>query len=69
MVGSRVSLEVGFGCGLFRDCGFYPCPLAGYLGGWVDLILMRITDTMLSLPPLMMAHPLSPLSWGPARRP
>ena len=28
---------------------------AGYAGGWVDTIIMRVTDTFLALPPLVLA--------------
>lgn len=28
---------------------------AGYLGGWVDTVIMRVTDTFLALPPLVLA--------------
>jgi len=28
---------------------------AGYLGGWVEFVLMRITDVFLSIPPLVLA--------------
>jgi peptide/nickel transport system permease protein len=49
--GARTSLFVGFssmliGVGLGTIIG----SLAGFLGGWVDNILMRIVDVMLSLP-------------------
>lgn len=29
--------------------------MAGYLGGWADTIIMRITDVFLSIPPLVLA--------------
>lgn len=29
--------------------------LAGYFGGWVDFVLMRITEVFLSIPPLVLA--------------
>ena len=29
--------------------------LAGYLGGWVEYLLMRLTDVFLSIPPLVLA--------------
>ena len=29
--------------------------VAGYLGGWVDYVLMRLTDIFLSIPPLVLA--------------
>ncbi len=56
LVGTRISLEVGFVVVVIS--GFMGCAialLAGYLGGWIDMLLMRLTDTMLSLPPLMIA--------------
>ena len=56
LVGTRISLEVGFIVVVIS--GIMGCTialLAGYLGGWVDMLLGRLTDTMLSLPPLMIA--------------
>ncbi|GGN20921.1 ABC transporter permease [Halarchaeum nitratireducens] len=29
--------------------------VAGYTGGWVDTVIMRVTDTFLALPPLVLA--------------
>jgi len=54
--GTRISLEVGIiTVALGGLIGTLVAILAGYLGGWVDIILMRLTDTMLSLPYLMIA--------------
>lgn len=33
--------------------------VAGYYGGWVETVIMRFTDMMLSLPPLVMALSIS----------
>ncbi len=54
--GTRVSLLVGFfvvAIGGF--VGTVVALISGYLGGWVDTLLMRITDTMLSIPYIMIA--------------
>lgn len=56
LVGTRISLQVGFSVVFIS--GIMGCAialLAGFLGGWVDMVLGRMTDTMLSLPPLMIA--------------
>lgn len=42
---SVIALIVGVGLGL----------LAGYLGGWVDYVIMRVADVMLSIPSLLLA--------------
>jgi peptide/nickel transport system permease protein len=56
LVGTRISLEVGFIVVFLSGImGCFIALLAGFLGGWVDMLLMRLTDTMLSLPPLMVA--------------
>lgn len=55
LYGSRVSLLVGFtvaaGAVLL---GTFVGALAGYFGGWVDTVLMRLIDVMLSYPSLFL---------------
>uniref|UniRef100_A0A7C3UXZ3 ABC transporter permease n=1 Tax=Desulfobacca acetoxidans TaxID=60893 RepID=A0A7C3UXZ3_9BACT len=49
--GSRVSLKVGFvAVGLATVIGLIVGALAGFYGGWVDLVLMRFVDLMLCFP-------------------
>jgi len=49
--GSRVSLKVGFvAVGLATLIGLLVGALAGYYGGWVDQLLMRLVDLMLCFP-------------------
>jgi peptide/nickel transport system permease protein len=55
--GARVSLMVGFLAGFIAMfVGSLFGILAGYFGGWVDNLLMRITDVLLVIPdlPLML---------------
>jgi peptide/nickel transport system permease protein len=54
--GARVSLIVGImGTLVAGGIGTAMGILAGYLGGWVDQIIMRITDAWLALPALVFA--------------
>src|SRR6266566_3594861 len=54
--GARVSMVVGFTAVIFAGTvGTTLGIVSGYLGGWVDQVIMRITDTWLALPPLMFA--------------
>jgi peptide/nickel transport system permease protein len=56
LFGARVSLVVGFFAVVFA--GFVGTSLgiiSGYLGGWVDQVIMRVTDTWLALPALTFA--------------
>jgi peptide/nickel transport system permease protein len=56
LYGGRISLLVGVAVALIAGIvGTSIGLLAGYFGGLVDSILMRITDTMLALPALMVA--------------
>jgi peptide/nickel transport system permease protein len=54
--GARVSLVVGFMAVIFAGIlGTVLGILSGYLGGWVDQVIMRITDAWLALPALTFA--------------
>jgi len=51
--GGRVSLTIGVAAmALAVTIGTVVGALAGYYGGWVDNVLMRFTDLVLSFPPL-----------------
>jgi len=56
LYGGRSSLAIGFlvvaiAVGIGTPLG----ALAGYFGGWLDEIIMRITDMFLAFPPLLLA--------------
>jgi peptide/nickel transport system permease protein len=54
--GARVSVVVGFTAVIFAGViGTALGILSGYLGGWVDQVIMRLTDTWLALPALTFA--------------
>src|SRR5205809_1906476 len=54
--GARVSMVVGFTAVIFSGIvGTTLGILSGYLGGWVDQVIMRLTDTWLALPALTFA--------------
>lgn len=54
--GARISLSVGaFAIGLSLLIGVPLGVMAGYFGGWIDELIMRITDTFLSFPPLLLS--------------
>src|SRR4026209_1091771 len=51
LYGGRISLAVGIFSTLFSlAIGIVVGALSGYYGGWIDNLLMRITDTFLILP-------------------
>ncbi len=63
--GTRISLSVGvFAIGLSLLIGVPLGIIAGYVGGWLDEVIMRITDTFLSFPPLLLAMAIS-VTLGP----
>jgi len=54
--GARVSMVVGFTAVMVAGViGTVLGIVSGYLGGWVDQVIMRITDTWLALPALTFA--------------
>lgn len=53
--GARTSLIVGFGAvAVYVLVGMLVGAIAGYIGGPLDHILMRVTDTVLSIPTLLL---------------
>lgn len=55
LYGSRVSLQVGvMASGLGLAIGVVLGAVAGYYGGWVDNILMRLVDIFLSMPSVLL---------------
>lgn len=54
--GARVSLIIGVVAnGLAMIIGVAIGAIAAYAGGWVDMVLMRFTDTMMAFPVLLFA--------------
>lgn len=54
--GARVSLLVGFiTVGVSAFLGSIIGAIAGYFGGWIDEVLMRITDILLAFPGILLA--------------
>ncbi len=54
--GARVSIVVGFTAVIFAGVvGTALGIVSGYMGGWVDQVIMRLTDTWLALPALTFA--------------
>jgi len=66
MWGARVSLVVGFAATFVSMAiGGAVGVLAGYFGGWVDTILMRITDYFLVVPDVPLMIVVAAI-WGPS---
>jgi len=54
--GSRVSLSAGFvAVGIAMVLGITFGVVAGYYGGWIDSLIMRIVDIMFAFPALLLA--------------
>jgi peptide/nickel transport system permease protein len=51
LYGARISLMVGFvAVGIATAIGIFLGAIAGYYRGWVDTVIMRAVDVMLSIP-------------------
>ena len=67
LCGTSISLQVGFlVVALAGLIGTIVALLSGYLGGWVDTLLMRFTDIMMSMPYLIIAIVLAAVL-GPSK--
>ena len=54
MMGGRISLSVGFAAAAISMCvGITYGGIAGYFGGKVDMVMMRIVDAMYSIPDML----------------
>ncbi|HVR41557.1 MAG TPA: ABC transporter permease [Thermoanaerobaculia bacterium] len=56
LFGARVSLRVGFSVVLLASLvGVAFGAIAGYFGGWIDLLVMRLCDILLAFPGILLA--------------
>lgn len=68
LVGSQQTLVVGVFATLFGLLGGVTLgTLAGAVGGWVDALVMRIVDVMLSIPSLLLAFTIAALASRPSQ--
>lgn len=55
MQGGQSSLEVGFAAALLASCiGTLWGAISGYVGGWLDALMMRVVDSAFAIPPLLL---------------
>ena len=55
MYGGQVSLEIGIAAGIMATViGMLWGAVAGYLGGWVDAVMMRVVDAGIAIPALFL---------------
>ncbi len=68
LFGARTALLIAFGVVIVAVViGVIIGAVAGYFGGWIDEVLMRITDVFLAFPPLLLAVVVA-ASLGPSTR-
>ena len=66
LYGGQVTLAIGLGVVALAFLVGVPLgTLAGYAGGWVDAVIMRVVDAMLSFPGLVLATALA-AAFGPS---
>ncbi len=67
LYGARISLLIGFlAVGISVIVGSLVGVVAGFYGGWVDAALMRLVDTLLSIPTIFLL--LAVIAMDPAER-
>ncbi|YAL83990.1 ABC transporter permease [Dermacoccaceae bacterium W4C1] len=65
--GSRMTLIIGFSATILGFIGgLILGTLAGAFGGWVDSVVMRIVDVMLSIPSILLATAVATLFGSPS---
>jgi peptide/nickel transport system permease protein len=67
LYGARISMMIGcIAVGISIMVGIVVGAVAGYYGGWIDSVLMRLVDTLLSIPTIFLL--LAVLAMDPAER-
>ncbi len=65
IAGSQVSLLVGvIGVGIAGSLGMCLGLIAGYFSGWINTIIMRFIDALLSMPPMILILAISAMLGG-----
>lgn len=63
--GARISLLVGIvGVAMAGGCGIMLGLIAGYFGGWINMIIMRSVDTFMAIPPLVLVLAIAAILGG-----
>jgi peptide/nickel transport system permease protein len=66
MLGGQSSIEIGLAAALLASVlGTAWGAVAGYIGGWVDAVMMRIVDSMIAIPHILMILLLTSI-FGPS---
>jgi peptide/nickel transport system permease protein len=56
LYGARVSLKVGvIAVGISATIGTFLGAISGYFGGWLDEVIMRLTDVLFAFPAILLA--------------